>query len=330
MESVADADERSATDRAAYVKSLERAQFISGRLADSQRAEIDAIKEQASLRQGINRDSIAAAERRISLLDTESDRIRSIAKQAEDQLLSGAQRFARLSDADQRKTIRAQKVAQSGGQLTDEQRGLLDSIGTFSARDAARRADLAEARAKGFDRFFGIEERRLVDASDRSLAQQDRRELGAARSRLGSTVQDARRDGRVGLDEVQAIREARSQLSELATSQRFGREARASDRRSELGFSGQEAMRGADRLGRVDQQAQRLQVTVENRQQFQIQLKTNEAAAVAAVRKVLQQNQRGQEERYRQILQAGLDQQRETLRKEFQSTAQQGKNSRPS
>jgi hypothetical protein len=330
IESVADAEERISTDRASYVQSLERAQTVSQRLADAHRGEISSIKEIAGLRQSINRDSIAAAERRISLLDNESDRIRGIAQQAENQLLSGAQRFARLSDEDQRKTIQAQRVAQSGGRLSDEQRGLLDAIGTFSARDASRRADLQEARAKGFDRFFGGEERKLIDASDRSLAQQDRRELGAARSRLGSTIQDARRDGRVSLEESQGIRAAQSDLRDVATSQRLSRDARTSDRRSELGFSGQEAVRGANRLDRVGQQAQQLQVTVENRQQFQIQLKTNEDAAVAAVQRVLRDNQRGQEERMRKMLQTGLDGLREEQRRTQTANTQQGKNSRPS
>ncbi|MCC7334060.1 MAG: hypothetical protein IT422_03125 [Pirellulaceae bacterium] len=328
-EAVADADERSTTDKKEYLATLQRAQSVAERLAESQRSGIAAIQEESSLRQAINRDSISAAEQRISLLDTESDRIRGIAKQAENQLLSGAQRFARLSDADQAKTIQAQQIANSGGQLTDKQRGLLDAIGTFSASDAARRADLAEAQQKGFYNVFGREERQLVGASDRSIAERDRRELGAAQSRFGSTVQDAQRDGRISLEERRGILAARSELDQLRERQQFARDGRQSERRSQLGFSAQEAVKGAQQLGTNESRAQQLQVTVANKQQFEIQLKTNEDAAVKAVQKVLNANVRGQEQRMQKILQSGLDQMRFELQQAKNQAAQQGKNARP-
>lgn len=119
-------------------------------------------KEMLTLAKQIADEQIRGANESIKASQEQLEIKRKEAQAIEESLLSAKERFAQMSELDQKKAFAAQeKVNASGAEsLSDAERAILRRVGTEDANKAARRADVAEADSKGFNQLFGGAEQR--------------------------------------------------------------------------------------------------------------------------------------------------------------------------
>ncbi len=116
---IADYEKGINTDANLYLSALERANVLTLKHEEAQKAVIAAVKAEAAERRALNDASIGAAEQRIGLIEKE----RGIYSSNQDKLEAAAVKFSRLDQRGKVETIEAQRVAESGGTLSRQQRG---------------------------------------------------------------------------------------------------------------------------------------------------------------------------------------------------------------
>ncbi|MCR9292904.1 MAG: hypothetical protein NXI32_09305 [bacterium] len=181
MKAIADYEAGRASDEKTYLDALERARALQQEVVGAQQRQIAAVRQEAQERRAANDEAIRGAQQRLQALDQEIQKTRDVGKAAQDRLLSGAERFAALSQKDQRRVIDAQRKAQAGqaGSLSKENQDLLASIGTQNATSAVRQARIASARQAGFFQVFGGAEQGQIAQSQAQVNRAQQQKLQA-------------------------------------------------------------------------------------------------------------------------------------------------------
>lgn len=144
-----------------------RVEEQSGRIIQLGREQISLVEQEARLR-------IGGVDTYIQKLGEGKRTAEDTIKTLRDGLITGAERFAQLGDDEQQFAIQASRKASfDPTSLDDKERSALRSIGTQDATRAARQADLAEAKSKGFDKFFGQSERTQINSAQQQAQQID-------------------------------------------------------------------------------------------------------------------------------------------------------------
>jgi hypothetical protein len=110
------------------------------------------------LEKASSKEKIDGAQKSIDLANKELDSRMKMLETLQEQRMTAAERFASLDDFQKGEAVSALRQAQTQGAttLSDEQRSILRSVGGDEATKFAREADVAEARAFGFDTTFGV------------------------------------------------------------------------------------------------------------------------------------------------------------------------------
>ncbi len=134
-----------------YADQLKRAEEYSAKIEKSSESVYQLEKASA-------KEKIDGAQKSIDLANKELDSRMKMLEALQEQRMTAAERFAALDDLQNGEAISALRQAQTQGatSLSDQQRSLLRSVGGDEANRFAREADIAEARAAGFDTTFGV------------------------------------------------------------------------------------------------------------------------------------------------------------------------------
>lgn len=134
-----------------YADQLKRAEEYSAKIERSSESVYQLEKASA-------KEKIDGAQKSIDLAAKELDSRMKMLDALQEQRMTAAERFAALDDLQKSEAISALRQAQTQGatSLSDAQRSLLRSVGGDEANRFAREADIAEARAAGFDTSFGV------------------------------------------------------------------------------------------------------------------------------------------------------------------------------
>ena len=134
-----------------YADQLKRAEAYSAKIEQS----TETIYQ---LEKAATKEKIDGAQKSIDLANKELDSRMKMLEALQEQRMTAAERFAALDDLQKGEAISALRQAQTQGatSLSDAQRSLLRSVGGDEANRFAREADIAEARAAGFDTSFGV------------------------------------------------------------------------------------------------------------------------------------------------------------------------------
>lgn len=134
-----------------YADQIQRAEAYSAKIEQSTQT-IYQLEKAAS------KEKIDGAQKSIDLANKELDSRMKMLEALQEQRMTAAERFAALDDLQKSEAISALRQAQTQGatSLSDQQRSLLRSVGGDEANRFAREADIAEARAFGFDTSFGV------------------------------------------------------------------------------------------------------------------------------------------------------------------------------
>lgn len=134
-----------------YADQIQRAEAYSAKIQQSSESVYQLEKAAA-------KEKIDGAQKSIDLANKELDSRMKMLEALQEQRMTAAERFAALDDLQKGEAISALRQAQTQGatSLSDAQRSLLRSVGGDEANRFAREADIAEARAAGFDTTFGV------------------------------------------------------------------------------------------------------------------------------------------------------------------------------
>lgn len=134
-----------------YADQVARAAEYSAKIERTQESVVQLEKAAA-------KEKIDGAQKSIDLANKELDSRMKMLETLQEQRMTAAERFAALDDLQKSEAISALRQAQTQGatSLSDAQRSLLRSVGGDEANRFAREADIAEARAAGFDTSFGV------------------------------------------------------------------------------------------------------------------------------------------------------------------------------
>lgn len=152
---------RAGADRDRAVGSDAQKQYEDEILRLAQRR-TELAREHAEIERRVLDEQKRGAEEQIKAAQEQVKASREVAKAEADRLRSGAERFAAMDPLKQAKAIAAVRFARAGGEISDDQRSLLRSIGTREATRFAQQADIREAQRAGFFQFFGAEERAIA------------------------------------------------------------------------------------------------------------------------------------------------------------------------
>lgn len=261
-------------DTELYVASLKRSDELTKAAVTSQEAIIAAVKQESAERQKLNNDSISASQARMSQLERE----KGIFQSNESKLESAAAKFARMSEAEQTKVLKAKEAADRGETLTRKQRASLDSLGLGAESEFTKKQDLADAHKAGFFNKFGSFEQAQMQDS---------------RSRLGDIDQigrDARNADAFGTKEEREARLRDIDRRQLAVGDAQSKAAGRSgfdDPASEQMFAGR---------------IQQVKVEIADRKDFNIKLEQNEKEVARIIAQQINQFQAGAEERMKKLI----------------------------
>lgn len=131
----------------------------------------------------------------------------------EESLMTAKERFAAMSELEQRQAIAAKAKADQGGvmSLNDQERALLRRVGTGDATRAARVADVAEADRAGFDRFFGRAERAAL-VENRNEQQKITADIVDKREFIAKVEFDAEQIAKKLSETVSALMDSQEQI----------------------------------------------------------------------------------------------------------------------
>jgi len=142
-------------------------------------------------------------------------------------LKSGKERFAAMSDEDQQSTLLAgEKARVDPLSLSDKERGLLRSVGTQQAQQAASFADVKEADSKGFNRVFGGEERQQIAAAQQQVQRVNLEVTNATQFKVDVQLRAQEVSQAISLDLKSIIAESNKQVVAMVQ-----REVAASEQR---------------------------------------------------------------------------------------------------
>ena len=150
MKQIAAMQSSGAEESQEYADQVKRAAEYSAKIEQTQESIVQ-LERQAG------KEKIDAAQKSIALANQELESRNKMLDALNEQRMTAAERFAAMDDLQKSEAVSALRQAQVQGatSLSDQQRSLLRNVGGSEATRYAREADIAEARAAGFDTSFG-------------------------------------------------------------------------------------------------------------------------------------------------------------------------------
>jgi len=201
-------------------KALGRAESQSQAFVQLGRSQLSLVEQEARMR-------LDGADKYIGRLKKGKSVAEDTIRTLSEGLKSGKERFAAMSDEDQQSTLLAgEKARVDPLSLSDKERGLLRSVGTQQAQQAASFADVKEADSKGFNRVFGGEERQQIAAAQQQVQRVNLEVTNATQFKVDVQLRAQEVSQAISLDLKSIIAESNKQVVAMVQ-----REVAASEQR---------------------------------------------------------------------------------------------------
>lgn len=173
---------------------------------------VELEKERVAINRQIAEEGERGIRKQLEGAQQLASQMEGIARSERERFETAAQRFGKMNEVERSQAVEATRTLRQGGELTAEQRGLVERIGLEEDRQSLSDRDLRTARGtSGFSEIFGATEGRVRQAEQE--AAELHIEMGELKTKLDVTITNNLKDYEKQM--VDVLKPHFDQLSEL-------------------------------------------------------------------------------------------------------------------